>query len=162
MANILFQWMLTGIVALLHPFFVSVIEINHNQKEATVEISVRVFAEDIEKTMQKYTSAKVDILNPPDKILLDKEISTYISQRLKLSVNGKPVTLKYIGHEIQKESVWSYFEVAKVPDLSKLEVDCSLLYDYEKNQTNILHVKSKGVDKSFKLDYPETKTLFAF
>ena len=162
MANILFQWMLTGIVAMLHPFFVSVIEINHNQKEATVEISVRVFAEDIEKIMQKYTTAKVDILNPTDKVLLDKQISSYISQRLRMSVNGQPVALKYIGHEIQKESIWSYFEVAKVPDLFKLEVDCSLLYDYEKNQTNILHVKSKGVEKSFKLDYPKTNTLFSF
>ncbi len=162
MANILLQRMLTGIVALLHPFFVSVIEINHNQKEATVEISVRVFAEDIEKTMQKYTTAKVDIINPQDKTLLDKQISSYISQHLKMNVNGQPVTLKYIGHEIQKESVWSYFEIAKVPDLSKLEVDCSLLYDYEKNQTNILHVKSKGVEKSFKLDYPATNTVFAF
>jgi len=146
----------------MHPFYVSVIEINHNPKEATVEISVRAFAEDIEKTLQKYTTAKVDILNPADKTLLDKQISTYISQRVKLKVNGQRVTFQYIGHEIQKESVWSYFEVVKIPELSKLEVDCSLLYDFEKNQTNILHVKSKGIKKSYKLDYPANSAGFTF
>ncbi len=162
MANIMVQWLMTGLVSLLHPFYVSVIEINHNPKEATVEISVRAFAEDIEKTLQKYTNAKVDILNPPDKAFLEKQISTYISQRIKLKVNGQPVTFQYIGHEIQKESVWSYFEVVKIPELSKLEVDCSLLYDFEKNQSNILHVKSKGIKKSYKLDYPANSAGFTF
>ena len=162
MVSTMVQWLVTGMVSILHPFYISVIEINHNPKEATVEISVRAFAEDIEKTLQKYTTAKVDILNPPDKALLEKQISTYISQRVKLKVNGQPVTFQYIGHEIQKESVWSYFEVVKVPELSTLEVDCSLLYDFEKSQSNILHVKNKGIKKSYKLDYPANNAGFTF
>ena len=162
MVSTMVQWLVTGMVSILHPFYISVIEINHNPKEATVEISVRAFAEDIEKILQKYTTAKVDILNPPDKALLEKQISTYISQRVKLKVNGQPVTFQYIGHEIQKESVWSYFEVVKVPELSTLEVDCSLLYDFEKSQSNILHVKNKGIKKSYKLDYPANNAGFTF
>jgi len=150
------------LLSVLHPFYVSVIEINHNPKEASVEVSVRAFAEDMEKTLQKYTTAKVDVLNPADKALLDKQISIYLSQKIKLKVNGQPVTLHYIGHEIQKESLWSYFEVPKTPDMSKLEVDCSLLYDYERSQSNIIHVKSKGSDKSYKLDYPSNIAVFSF
>jgi hypothetical protein len=156
------QWMMTGVLAILHPFYISVIEINHNQKEASVEISVRAFAEDIEKTLQKYTPAKVDILHPADKALLDKQISNYLAQKIRLKVNGQPVTMQYVGHEIQKESVWAYFEVPKTPDMSKLEVDCSLLYDYEQSQSNIIHVKSKGSDKSYKLDFPKNIASFVF
>ena len=162
MVNIMVQWMATGLIAALHPFFVSVIEINHNQKDATVEISVRVFTEDLEKTLQKYTTGKVDIINPTDKVFLEKQISIYVSQKLKLRINGQPVILQYIGHEIQQESVWCYFEIAKIPEVKKLEVDCSLLYDFEKKQTNILHVKSKGMDKSYKLDYPANTAVFDF
>jgi len=162
MANILVQWMLTGVMAMLHPFFVSVIEINHNQKEATVEISVRVFSEDLEKTLQKYTTVKLDITNPPDKAFLEKQISNYITQKIKLKINGQAVSLHYLGHEIQRESTWSYFEIAKIPEVKKIEVDCSLLFDYEKSQTNILHVKSKGVEKSYKLDCPANTAVFDF
>ncbi|MES2005332.1 MAG: DUF6702 family protein [Bacteroidota bacterium] len=162
MVNIMVQWMMTGILSLVHPFFVSVIEINHNAKEATVEISVRVFTEDLEKTLQKYTTAKLDMRKPSDNAFLDKQINNYISQKIRLKVNGQPVTLLYIGHEIQQESVWSYFEVPKVADMKKLEVDCSLLYDYEKSQSNILHVKNKNTEKSYKLDFPKTTTVFEF
>ena len=162
MVNIMVQWLMTGIVSLMHPFFVSVIEINHNTKEASVEISVRVFTEDFEKTLQKYTTTRLDIIKPPDNAFLEKQISNYLSQKIKLKINGQPVTLTYVGHEIQKESVWSYFEVPKVAVVNKLEVDCSLLYDFEKAQSNIVHVKSKGEEKSYKLDYPKTNTVFEF
>lgn len=159
---IMVEWFVTGLMAVMHPFFVSVIEINHNSREASVEISVRIFSEDLEKTLQKYTTAKVDMVHPTDKALLDKQINAYLSQKLKLRINGQPVAMQYIGHELQKESVWTYFEISKIAEVKKIEVNCGVLFDYEKNQTNIFHVKSKGVEKSFKLDYPATKASFDF
>ncbi len=162
MVNIMVQWLFPAILSLMHPFFVSVIEINHNAKTATVEISVRTFTQDLEKTLQNHTREKIDILNPPDPAFLDKQIYNYLSQTIQLKINGQPVKLNYVGHEIQKESVWSYLEVPKVADLKKLDVTCTLLYDFEKTQSNIFHVKSKGEDKSYKLDCPETKTTFTF
>jgi hypothetical protein len=162
MANILFQGLIKGLWVLFHPFYISVIEINHNPKEASVEISVRAFAEDLEAILQKYNTAKIDINNPSNKAFLDGQISTYLNQKIKLKVNGQPLSLKYIGHEMQQESVWCFFEVPKINDMSKLEVDCNLLYDFETNQTNILHVKSKGMEKSEKLEYPKRVAVFQF
>ena len=162
MANILFQWLFTGLVAVFHPFYVSLIEINHNRQEASVEISVRVFAEDLEKTIQQYNKNRIDILHPKDSAFLDGQINTYLQQKIKLTVNGQPVKLQYIGHELQKESIWCFFEVPNINDMSKLQVDCSLLYDLETSQSNIIHVKSKGADKSRKLEYPARMVVFDF
>lgn len=162
MVNILVQWMMAGILSLVHPFYVSVIEINHNPKEATAEISVRIFTEDLEKTLQKYTTAKLDILKPADNAFLDKQISNYLTRTIRLKINGQPVTMNYLGHEIQRESVWSYLEIPKVTDIKKLEIDCVLLYDFEKLQSNLIHVKTRETDKSFKLDYPRNHALFEF
>ncbi len=162
MANIMVQWLMTGLLSVLHPFFVSVIDINHNAREAKVEISVRIFTDDLEKTLQKYTRAKIDLVHPADKALLEKQLAAYMSRTLQLKVNGQAASLHFLGYEIQQESAWSYFEIDKVPALKKLETDCSLLYDFETNQINIFHVKSNGVEKSYKLDYPATHTAFNF
>lgn len=156
------QWLITGIVSLMHPFFVSVIEINHNTKESTVEISVRIFTEDLEKTLQQNNKGKVDMLNPPDKALLDKQIGDYLTKKLQLRINGKPVAMHYLGHEIQKESVWSYLEIPNIKSMKQLGINCTLLYDFEKMQSNIFHVKNMGEDKSYKLDYPQDQTTFNF
>lgn len=162
MVNSMVQWLSMAFIALLHPFYVSVIDINHNTKEGSVEVSIRVFTPDLEQTLQKYSSSKIDIANPKDKVLLDKQISSYISQKIQLKINGKPATLNYIGHEIQMESVWIYAEIPKITQLKKLDINCNLLYDYKDLQSNIFHVKSNGIEKSYKLDYPKTTTSFEF
>lgn len=154
--------MLIGLLNVVHPFFMSVIDINHNQKEATLEISVRVFSDDLEKTLQQFSKQKIDIANPAQKDLIEKQLQAYVSQRLKLNVNGKPVSFRILGYEQQMESTWCYFEVENQSSINTVSVDCSLLYDYETNQVNIVHMKTKGVQKTYKLDYPKRETTFRF
>jgi hypothetical protein len=162
MVNSMVQWLTMAFIALLHPFYVSVIDINHNTKESSLELSIRIFTPDLEQTLQKYSTTKVDIANPKDKVLLDKQISTYINQKLQLKINGQPAKINYIGHEIQMESVWIFADIPKVTQLKKLDINCNILYDYKDLQSNIFHVKSEGNEKSFKLDFPKTSTSFEF
>ncbi len=162
MANTLVQWLLISSIALVHPFFVSVIDIEHNSKENTAEISIRIFTEDLEKTLQKYSSAKIDLYQPNNKLQNGKELTNYIGKNLQLKINGQPVSIKYIGYEIIKESTWTYFEVEGVKEIKKIDINCGLLYDFEKSQTNIFHIKNKRQEKSYKLDQTQRTTSFDF
>lgn len=162
MATIFTQWLISASIAILHPFFVSVIEINHNPVDATAEISVRIFTDDLEKTLQKQSTVNIDIIKPANKALIDQKISQYIGKTLLLKINGKAVKMNYVGYEIIKESTWSYFEVNNIKDLNNIDINCSLLHDFETSQINLLHVKSKGDQKSYKLDYPNKSMSFSF
>ncbi len=162
MATIFVQWLLSASLAFFHPFYVSVIEINHNEKEATAEISIRIFTDDLEKTLQKQSTATIDIIKPANKANIDQQISQYIGKNLQLRINGKPVKFNYIGYEIIRESVWSYFEVEQVKEINTVDINCTILHDYETSQINLFHVKSKGNQKSYKLDYPQKTTQFSF
>lgn len=162
MTTIFVQWLLSASIAFFHPFYVSVIEINHNEKEATAEISIRIFTDDLEKTLQKQSTATIDIIKPANKTYIDQQISQYIGKNLQLRINGKPVKFNYIGYEIIRESVWSYFEVEQVKEINTVDINCTILHDYETSQINLFHVKSKGNQKSYKLDYPQKTTQFSF
>lgn len=162
MATIFIQWLITASISILHPFYVSVIEIDHNAKDATAEISVRVFTDDLEKTLQKNSTTTIDILKPKNKAIIDQQINQYITKTLQLKINGKAVKLNYIGYEIIKESTWSYFEVTEIKEMNTVDINCSILHDFETSQINLFHVKSKGNQKSYKLDYPNKSTSFSF
>ena len=54
----------TFLIALMHPFYVSVIDINHNNKEASLEISVRTFTTDLENRLEKEYNVKLDLSDP--------------------------------------------------------------------------------------------------
>lgn len=156
------QWMALTASLLLHPFYVSVIEIEHNAPEKTVEISIRIFSDDLEKTLQKYSQYKVDLTQPSDSSRLAQQIANYLRQTLVLKANGQTLQPQYLGYELNKESVWCYLECPGIAQLQNLDIDCNLLHDFNPNQINIFHVKSKGTEKSYKLDYPQRKTRFDF
>lgn len=162
MANILLQWLVTGMLFAMHPFYVSVLDINHNEKDAAVEISIRVFTDDMERVLQKYTTRKIDLTTPPDRRFVESQVSSYINQKLQLTLNESPVTPKFLGYEIQKESVWMYLEVAGTKEVRSLDIDCKLLYDLEPSQTNLVNAKANGKQQTYKLDNPKSKVGFQF
>jgi len=152
----------TALFTLLHPFFVSVIDINHNEKEATIEISVRCFTNDLEKMIAAETKTTIDLSAPSQKSKGDALLKAYLSKRLNLSVNGNKATLDYVGFEIQKESTWTYFEIKNIKQLSQLNVFCEVLFGVNDQQINIFHVNAKGSRKSYELIYPKNTTQFNF
>lgn len=146
----------------LHPFYISVTEINQNTTDKTLEVSCKFFADDFEQTIEKASKAQLDITGSRDKGLFDKYIPAYINNHLTLNVGGKKASLNYIGYEKDKESVYCYFEVLNVSDVKQFEISNNLLYDFTKEQINIMHVTLNGKRQSFKLNFPETQAAYQF
>jgi len=145
------------IPSLPHPLYISVTEMEYNATEKALEISCKVFTEDLEKGLAKANEAKVDMYNPKDKSLLEKQIADYIRKHLLIKCDGKPLTLEFVGYELEEQSTWSYYQVSKLTTApKKVEVHSSIFYELYDKQINIVHMSSGGNRKSTKLDYPAT------
>lgn len=162
MSWISFKPLLTFLIALFHPFFISVIDINHNDKEASLEISVRTFTDDLEKMILKEYQVKLDLSDTKQKAKAETYINQYMQKKLALKANGLNVKMDYLGFEIQSESTWTYFEVKNVKQLKQLQVFCEILFGIDPQQINIFHVKSAGQRKSYELISPKNNTQFIF
>ena len=113
MANILFQWLMTAYISLAHPFFVSMTDINYNSKDKELEISVRIFTDDLENTLRKYHNSKIDILHPADQEQMNAFVYEYIQKHLQLKVNDKAVDMNFVIYKVRKfvglvTSQWSW------------------------------------------------------
>ena len=146
----------------LHPFHVSVTEIEHNASEKTLEISCKIFTDDFETALAKNYKVKVDLINPPNKAAMDSLVKKYLFAHLNIRVNGKPASFNYIGFENDKEAAYGYIEVTGIASISKLEIMNTIMHDKFDDQVNIMHVKYKGDRKSTKLDYPSKEVSFAW
>jgi hypothetical protein len=145
-----------------HPYYISVVEINHNPADKTLEISCKIFTNDFETTLEKNYKTKVDLVNPPDKSAMDKLVNDYIKKHLSIRADGKAVSFSYVGFEKEDEAVYSYFQVDNVPSVKKIEVTNSILHDFSDQQINIIHCTVGGKRQSDKLDYPKTDASFQF
>lgn len=150
--------------SLPHPFYISVTEINQNATEKTMEVSCKFFADDFEETLRSAYKTKLDInsASAQEKAAFDRLIPDYISKRLLLLADGKPMRLSYVGFEKEKESVYCYFEVSVAGPVNNLQATNTLLHDFKNEQINIMHVTVNGKRQSTKLDYPATQARFQF
>jgi len=146
----------------LHPYYISVVEINHNAKDKTLEISCKIFTNDFETTLEKNHKAKVDLSSPKDKVTADKWIDEYIKKHLLIKADNKDINFSYLGYEKEDEAIYSYFQGDDVPSVKKIDIINSILHDFSDQQINIIHCMVGGKRQSSKLDYPATQASFSF
>src|SRR5260221_7882238 len=99
----------------LHPLYITVTEINHNAKDKILEISCKIFTNDLEVVLEKGAKTKVDLSNSKEKATTDKLIDEYIERHLRLKVDGKAAGLHFVGSEKEADGTWSYFQGNDVP-----------------------------------------------
>lgn len=142
-----------------HPLHLSSTEIGYTTKGGTIEISSRLFMDDLESVLSKQFKVPVDLSAPAKHKAMDELLKKYFAMHLKIQGNGKDLALNYIGFEKDREAVVIYMESTPVKALKKLAVSNSLMYDLFDDQTNIMHVTYNGERKSSKLDYPKTNAV---
>lgn len=145
-----------------HPFYISVTEINHNAKDRTLEISCKVFAEDLEQDLEKNYKTTLDISKESEKASFDRLIPDYINHHLGITVDGRAAKLNYVGFEKEKESVYCYFEIPNIASLKKIDISNTILYDFAESQINIMHVTVNGKRQSTKVVNPERNASISF
>ena len=145
----------------IHPYYVSNTDINYNSISKSIEITCRIFTDNLEDALEKSSKKSVNILQPKNKEEVNQLISNYIIKHFQLSANGKLKPLQFIGYEQNEDAIWVYFEAIETEVPKKIEVTNSLLYDFFPQQINMIHYSVNGEKKiSHKLSNPDMKFSF--
>ncbi|MCD6066885.1 MAG: hypothetical protein K0S33_1711 [Bacteroidetes bacterium] len=146
-----------------HPYFVSTTEINYNNPGKTIEITCRMFTDNLEEALKKIYKKEVDLLHPKDKKETEKLLADYINKHLKITSNGQKLPLEIIGFEKEEDAIWAYLEIKKDISPKTVSIENSLLYDFLPNQINMVHVMVNGTSRqSSKVSNPDKKIDFSF
>lgn len=145
-----------------HPYYMSVIDVKYNTQQSTLQISTRMFINDLEDALKKTSKKNIDILNPKNKTETDSVLFSYIKQRLSFAINSKPQHLNYLGYEKEEESIWTYLEIKNLRAPKTINIDAKLLYDFLSAETIIIHCDINGVKKSSKITNPDSKVEFSY
>lgn len=139
----------------LHAFHVSVCEIEFDEKQKQIEITHRIFLDDLEIGLTNWSNEKVDVLNPSDPVVLDQMIGKYLTEKTFYSLNGKSVKASYLGSEKEESVMYCYQVISSVKKLKSLKIKNTLLLETYDDQVNIVHVENGDQMKSLKLSTSE-------
>jgi hypothetical protein len=74
----------------------------------------------------------------------EAEVKKYVNNSVDVSINGSPKALTFTGSQVNGETVWVYYEIGNVPDISSLKIRNSLLIGTFPKQVNIMNITYKG------------------
>lgn len=163
MRIILLSSVLFGVYLNWHPFHVSVTDMEHNAETNSIEVSHRIFLDDLEVGLKKFHKLeRLDTYKPADPDELDKLIGEYLKKKVFVVVNGQDKSFNFLGSELEGDARWCYYEIEDVSSIKEIEVTNVALMDVFDDQQNIVHMKNNGVMKSYKLDKDTKSKTFNF
>ena len=150
------------LVGFKHQYFVSIYELQYNTEFKTVELSARIFTEDLESTMNKIGAGKLNLGEANEVEDADKILEKYFLEKIAVNVNGKDIEFKYLGKEQEKELTWLYFEGEGNGQFAEVEVENKSLSELTDQQTNITYVIRVDEDRTLLLNKSEWKQSVEF
>lgn len=134
-----------------HEYYVSVTTVEYAKEQKSIQVISQIFIDDFEKLLRERYDENITLAIPEEDKMVDTYMSKYLEDKLKISVNGKPVNFTFIGKEYKDDITYCYLEIEKVRKIKSLEVTNKILFDVFSEQQNIVRIKMLGKNKSFLL-----------
>lgn len=143
---------LSALSLFLHPMHVSVTEIEFDEKDKALEIMMRVFIDDLELSIKnKLKQPELDLLQPKNGRTIDEMTGDYIRSNFRITLDGKPQTINYLGHEREDDAFVFYIEVSKVKKFKTIQVQNSIITETYDDQNNLVNITVRETVRSLRL-----------
>ena len=139
-----------------HDFHTSLTEINYNPKTTSLELSVRVFTDDLELTLTNFNNGKLVKIEDPE-ATVDPLLEQYIRKNLALISPDKEVKFgKFYGKEKEADATWIFLEIFDCKQVKNFTLYNTIMQEMFEDQTNLVNIIYPSQKKTIVFD-SETK-----
>ncbi|MEO8234359.1 MAG: DUF6702 family protein [Flavobacterium sp.] len=122
----------------MHKFYVSIYQLNYVPEKKMLEITSRIFIDDLNDILKAKYNQKTHIGEPtemPQDLVLMKK---YILDNFSIKINGQQKSINYLSKELEGNVVICYYNVKDISKIKTLEVKNTALFDLNSDQQNII------------------------
>jgi len=133
-----------------HDIHMSRCDIDYNKEAASLEISIRIFIDDLELDLRSMGHDSLKICTKYESPDAEQLVLQYLQEHLTIDVDGETKSLSWIGKEISDDlsAVWCYLQVDDVQPQNHLVITNEVLLSTYDDQQNVVKVVLEG-DRSF-------------
>ncbi len=131
-----------------HDFHVSVTQINCNAQTQSVEITIKLFTDDMEQSIKSQGGGDLRLGDAREAANADQLLLEYLRNRFALLLDGKPAVMAWVGKEVEVDALWCYLEVPNIAHISSMEITSRILTEIFEDQANVVHISCGEQNKS--------------
>ncbi len=140
-----------------HKFYVSIYQINFNQKDKRLEITSRIFIDDLNNMLFLKYNKKTHISEKEETKEDIELMKKYVSENFLIKVNGVSKPINYLSYELEANVLICYFNIKDISKIKSLEVQNTALFELNLEQQNIIQTTIYNIKKSLLLTPNNTK-----
>ncbi len=145
-----------------HPYYIGVSELRVIADEKRIELSVRLFTDDLESALQQSYKSSSDLLKGVKDKKVNDRLSAYLLKNLGLQLNEITIQLIYLGYEIEADASWCHFEASYANPAEVIRFQNRALFDVLPDQQHIVHLKAGNKSKSARLSLEKAEVSWAW
>lgn len=142
-----------------HKFYISVTNIAYSEKDDALQITTRIFLEDINVVLKQRYGIESNLGNDQESQQDKDYLEKYLRTKFLVEIDAKQVTYDFIGKKYDTDMLICYLEVPKInlPKIKSIAIQNKVLTDIYDEQQNVVHFRINGKKKSFVLLKRDTK-----
>ncbi|MDX6183839.1 DUF6702 family protein [Flavobacterium sp. Fl-77] len=132
-----------------HKFYMGVFQINYASEKKMLQITSRIFVDDLRKGIEKKYNKKT-FLGTEKETDADVELlKKYLSENFAIKINGQTKSVIFLSKELEADDVLvCYARITAVDKFNILEISNTILLDWNAEQQNITHITAFGGKKT--------------
>ncbi len=130
-----------------HVFYVSIARVKWNADEARLDVSVRIFTDDLEEAILAEGGPRLRLWTDQARVDRDRYVADYLAERLVFRVNGADRKLTYVGVEDALDATACLAQIVDVEHVNTIEVENRILIDLFDTQANVMRFEIAGEKK---------------
>jgi hypothetical protein len=135
----------------VHKFYVSIYQINYVPQKKMVQITSRIFIDDmneaLEKKFHKKTYVGTDRETDEDVVLMKK----YLAEKFTIKINGTAKPLVFLSKEVEANVIVSYHSIKDISKITSFSIENTALLEVNEEQQNIIQANISGEKQSLLL-----------
>lgn len=141
--------MLSGFT--MHKFYVSIYQINYAPEKKMLQITSRIFIDDINDALEhKY--GKKTALGDKNETAADVTLmQQYLTENFLIKVNGQAKPIHLLSHEFENNVIICYLTVQDVAKVKLIEIKNTALFELFPDQQHIINTSVLGEKQSLLL-----------
>ena len=145
-----------------HKYYVSSTKIEFKTERKTVQITMRIFIDDLQETINRTFSKDFELSLPNEPEEIDYLIDKYVSKKFEIIINDEQKKYSYLGKEYKNDEVYLYLEIENIDFINIIEVKNNMLMEMFPEQLNIIKLYMNNRKKTFLLTNKKDKDLLKF
>ncbi len=135
----------------IHKYYMAIYQVDFVPQKKRIQVTSRIFVDDLNAALEKKFHMKSNLGSTQETPQEVQNLKKYLAEKFSVKVNGVLKPMTYLSKELEANVLICYLRIPEISKINSLEIENSLLMEWNSDQQNIIQANLNGEKQSVML-----------